>query len=69
VSPYRDQREKFKEKMGNNIVEIYVHTKNIRGRENFHVQNYETPLENFIDIDTTDKKDYDCLQEILDKIK
>jgi len=54
VSPYRDQREEFKSKLGNDIIEIYVHTENLRGREDFHVKNYEEPLENFLDMDTSD---------------
>ena len=33
-------------------VVIYVHTNEIRGREENHVLNYEAPTENFIDIDT-----------------
>jgi adenylylsulfate kinase len=53
VSPYIDQREDFKNKLDDSILEIYVHTKEIRGREQFHVENYQRPLENFIDIDTT----------------
>jgi adenylylsulfate kinase len=57
VSPFRDQREEFKTEMSDNIIEIYVHTTEIRGRENFHV-NYEEPLENFIDCDTTNSREY-----------
>jgi adenylylsulfate kinase len=64
VSPYRDQRESFKQKMGKNIKEFYIHTTNIRGRENFHVQEYEPPLENFIDIDTTDEDHYTTFQRM-----
>lgn len=52
VSPYREQREEFKEKLRGDIVEYYVHTTETRGRENFHVD-YESPENNFIDIDTT----------------
>jgi len=69
VSPYRDQRENFKQKMGEDIVELYIHTSEIRGRESFHVQGYEEPLENFIDVNTTDKKVFDTLQEIREKLK
>jgi len=69
VSPYRDQRENFKHKMGEDIVELYIHTSEIRGRESFHVEGYEQPLENFIDIDTTNKKEFDSLQEISEKLK
>ena len=69
VSPYRDQRENFKQKMGEDIVELHIHTNEIRGRESFHVEGYEKPLENFIDVDTTNKKVYDSLQEIREKLK
>lgn len=53
VSPYKDQREEFKSKMGNDLIEVYVHTSETRGREHFFVQDYEAPTDNFIDIDTT----------------
>jgi adenylylsulfate kinase len=58
VSPYRSQREEFKVEMGENLVEIYVHTNQDRGRNHFHVENYEPPLENFIDCDTTESSEY-----------
>lgn len=53
VSPYKDQRDKFKEKMGNNLLEVYVHTSDLRGRENFFVKEYLPPTENYLDINTT----------------
>ena len=53
VSPYKDQREEFKG--NNNVIEIYVHTSEVRGREDFHVPDYNPPTENFIDINTTNK--------------
>lgn len=68
VSPYKEQRDKFKSEMGNNIKEIYVHTSDIRGRENYHVENYERPTENFIDIDTTNKTVDESLNELLRKL-
>ena len=52
VSPYKDQRDKFKLEMGENLKEIYVHTKTERGRESFHVSNYEAPTEFYIDLET-----------------
>lgn len=67
VSPYRDQREQFKSEMGDNIIEIYVHTNEIRGREQFHV-NYEEPLENFIDCDTTNSREYNTFLILRRKI-
>jgi adenylylsulfate kinase-like enzyme len=53
VAPYLDLREYFKDKFGDNIVEIYVHTTQKRERDHFHVANYEPPQINFIDVDTT----------------
>jgi adenylylsulfate kinase len=66
VSPYRDQREDFKNKFNNTIIEIYVHTEHIRGREDFHVKNYEEPLENFLDMDTSDVLIEQCVEKIID---
>ena len=68
VSPYRDQREEFKEKMGKDLVEIYVHCFTDRGRTHFHVPNYEPPLENFIDVDTTNDREFQSIQKIREKL-
>jgi adenylylsulfate kinase len=69
VSPYKDQRDKFKSKMGNNLIEVYVHTTEIRGRESFFVKDYEPPTENYIDIDTTNVSINDSANMILEFIK
>ena len=66
VSPYKDQRDEFKNK--HNVVEFYVHTDDIRGREDFHVSNYERPTENFVDINTTNIAVQKSLGEIINKI-
>ena len=66
VSPYKDQREDFKNR--EDVVEVYVHTTEDRGRNQFHVENYEPPTENFIDLDTTNKTETDSYYEILKKI-
>ena len=66
VSPYRDQREEFK--FNTSVIEIYVHTTEDRGREQYHVIDYEPPLENFIDIDTTIKNETDSYYELLQKL-
>jgi adenylylsulfate kinase-like enzyme len=63
VSPYKDMREKFKSE--NNVIEIYVHTSEIRGREEFRVSDYEPPTEDFVDIDTTDKRDDESFIELI----
>ena len=63
VSPYRDQREELK--MERNIGEFYLHTTDIRGKEDYFVDNYEPPLHNFTDINTN-KSIEECVDEILD---
>lgn len=55
VSPYKDQRDKFKKKMGRDLVEVYVHTTEERGREKFFVNEYEKPTEDYLDVDTTNE--------------
>jgi adenylylsulfate kinase len=67
VSPYRDLREKLKSEI--NCQEFYIHTTEIRGRENFHVGNYEKPLENFIGVDTTNVSEIETVNDILNNIK
>ena len=54
VAPYKWLRDEFKERMGDEIVEIYVHTSESRERDHFKVEGYEPPTEAFIDIDTTE---------------
>ena len=63
VSPYRDMREKLKS--NRNITEFYLHTTEIRGKEDYFVENYEPPLHNFTEINT-DKPIEECVDEILD---
>jgi adenylylsulfate kinase len=69
VSPYKDQRDKFKEKMGDKLIEVYVHTTEVRGREGYFVKEYEKPTDNFIDIDTTNVLIDDSANMILEFIK
>ena len=63
VSPYRELREEFKSKY--KVLEVYLHTTEIRGRENYHVKDYEPPLKNFIELDTTNQTEKESLNEIL----
>lgn len=67
VSPYKDQRDHFKET--NELIEVYVHTTDERGREGFHVSNYEKPTDNFVEIDTTNRKEVDSFIELTIKLK
>jgi len=64
VSPYKDQRDKFKDKIGNKLIEVFVRTTEIRGRENYFVSDYQQPVENYFDLDTT----YDSVEESVNKI-
>lgn len=63
VSPQRELREAFKVRLP--VVEVYVHTTEIRGREAFFVPDYEPPLRDFIDVDTTGVPVEDCVARIL----
>ena len=63
VSPYRSIREEFK--MKSQVLEIYVHTTNVRGKEAYFVANFEPPQQDFVDIDTTSASVETCLQKIL----
>ena len=68
VSPYRWQREELKTSLGENIVEFYIHTSEPRERDHFRVENYEAPLENFIDVDTTEDTPEQSFTRILSAI-
>jgi adenylylsulfate kinase len=63
VAPYRDIREELK--AAAQVTEIYVHTTEQRGREEKHAADYEPPLSNFIDIDTTGKTVEKSLQAVI----
>jgi adenylylsulfate kinase len=67
VSPYKDQRDTFKSKMDNQLIEIFVHTSEIRGREKYFVSDYEQPTIDFIDINTTNVSVEDCVKQIIKK--
>jgi len=62
VSPYKYLREEFKSKY--KVLEVYMHTTEIRGRENYFVDDYEPPTSDFIDMDTTLKTEEESLDEI-----
>jgi adenylylsulfate kinase-like enzyme len=68
VAPYKEMRDKFKEELKTGFVEFYVHTTDIRGREHFHTDEYESPKENFVDINTTGVNPQISLNEIIKHI-
>ena len=68
VAPYVDQREDFKELLGDNIKEIYVHTTEPRERDHWKATAYVGPTSNFIDVDTTDDSPEQSLEKIIKQI-
>ncbi len=67
ISPYKDQRDELK--LLSDCIEIYVHTTNIRGREKYHVPNFEVPFLDYIDIDTTDVDELHSVGDMLQQIQ
>ena len=67
VAPYRSLREEFKTRA--NVTEVYVHTTELRGREDKHASDYEPPLDAFIDVDTTSKSVQDALNVVLEQVR
>ena len=65
IAPYREIREEFKSSTG--ATEIFVHTSDLRGREKNHVENYEPPQTDFIDLNTGELSVDDCVNIILEK--
>jgi len=74
VSPFRWLREELKT-IGKGahysklqpkfeVLEVYCHTTEVRGKEEYFVKDYEPPLTNFLDMNT-DKPIEECLDEIL----
>jgi adenylylsulfate kinase-like enzyme len=62
VAPYKEMRDSLKKT--NKVVEIYVHTSELRGREQNFAKDYESPTEDYIDIDTTNITIDECLNLI-----
>ena len=69
VSPYRDQREYFKQKIGTDLIEIYLRTTEDRGKNMYQVNNYESPIKNYIELDTTNKTPEESFEILNKKIK
>jgi adenylylsulfate kinase len=65
ISPYEDLREDLKSTT--KVKEIYIHTTQIRGRENYFAQNYSLPKSNFLDL-STDSDLQECTEKIIEYI-
>ncbi len=63
VAPYQKQRDEFRET--HDVIEVYVHTTDIRGREEYHVDDYEPPDgDHYIDLDTTGELAVDSVRRL-----
>ena len=72
VSPYLDQREEFKDIMEWQFQEIFVHyniAETRRGREEYHVMDFQKPIFDYLDIDTTLETPEVSLTKILKYVK
>ena len=72
VSPYLDQREEFKDIMEWQLQEIFVHyniAETRRGREEYHVMDFQKPIFDYLDIDTTFETPEESLIKILNYVK
>ena len=72
VSPYLDQREEFKDIMEWQLQEIFVHyniAETRRGREEYHVVDFQKPIFDYLDVDTTFETPEESLIKILDYVK
>jgi adenylylsulfate kinase len=67
MTPYREIREEFK-KNTEGVFEVYVHTTEIRGREQFHVEDLQKPVSNYLDMDTTNITPEECIKEIIEYV-
>ena len=64
VAPYRFLRDELKSEFS--FLEVYLHTSDIRGRENFFAKDYEIPIdEKHLSIDTGKLTIKESLDEIL----
>ena len=70
VTPYRDQREEFKDDKWY-LWEIFVHydiSKVMRGREAYHVLDFQAPILDYVSIDTTKDTEKESLDKIIKHI-
>jgi adenylylsulfate kinase-like enzyme len=63
VSPYKDMRDSLLDRP--DVYEFYLKTSDIRGREKFHVTDYEYPTNENMTLDTTGKNPDDMAKIIM----
>lgn len=69
VTPYKSLREELKSIMGDDLIEIYVHTTKKRPRDNFKVDNFEIPDENYFEINTTSDNPTQSFSKLINYLK
>lgn len=69
VAPYLKLREQFKQEFAENIYEVYLHCSDVRGKEDYHVANYEQPQNKFLDLDTTTDNPKQSAKKILQYVE
>jgi adenylylsulfate kinase-like enzyme len=67
VSPYRNQREEFKARMGDKLVEACVEAESDPGRprREDRFEGYEPPVANYVWVNTVARSIPDCVALIL----
>jgi energy-coupling factor transporter ATP-binding protein EcfA2 len=63
VSPHRWLRETFKR--DHRVLEVYTHTSRVTPKDIFRVADYEPPLSQFVDVDTTVSSVADEVQRVM----
>ena len=63
VAPIKKFRDSLKST--NTVKEVYLHTTDVRGRENFFAKQYEKPTEDFLELDTGKFTVEECVDKII----
>jgi adenylylsulfate kinase-like enzyme len=65
----KKHREEFKSLIGDNILEIYVHSNRKKAKDLQKVDGYESPTENFFDLDTTSDNSTQSFTKLIHHLK
>ena len=65
----KKSREEFKVLLGENIVEIYIHSNRKKNKDLTKVAGYEAPTENFFDLDTTSDNSTQSFTKLIHYLK
>ena len=69
VSPYRKHREALRDSLPwGDWLEVYLYTDRVRGKEEFHVRDYQVPLQYFVSFDTGKTTPDYCIYTILEHL-